>query len=93
MTARTPRPWSAFSDDTESGFGFGHEREWDVPMFRLYDGTPEQIDYVVAALNAHDDLVAALRELDANLENHQDSEYCRYQRRTIRAALAKAGAV
>lgn len=53
------------------------------------DETEANIDFIVKACNAHDELVAALVELDANLENHQGSEYARYQRRTIRNALAK----
>lgn len=49
----------------------------------------DERDNEAKLLAIQSDLVSALRELDANLENHQDSALGRYQRQTIRAALAK----
>lgn len=74
VTPTIERPWAAFITDTESGFGFGNNREWGLPLFKLYNGTPDQIDDVVCKLNAYDslkaqneELVEALRDLHVTL--------------------------
>jgi hypothetical protein len=46
---------------------------------------------IVRAVNAHDDLLSAFRELYANTENRQDEPFVAYVRKTCAAALRAAG--
>jgi hypothetical protein len=98
----TPTPWHAISQGMSHFIAQKSDSEFRFAIAKVFEGTyhPDGLAaaraeakanaaHIVRCVNAHDELVAALVELDANLENHQESEYARYQRRTIRAALAK----
>lgn len=91
-------PWSAYETDDgcHSGFGFGTTREWGRPVFRLYEGDPDQIADVVRKLNAHDELVTALRDT-FNVLKHAEiidgtlhAQFMPSDLEQMRAAIAKA---
>jgi hypothetical protein len=87
-TKHTPTPWKVMRRDSGWDIKAG-SREVAVVFSRGDDVQQANAAHIVRCVNSHEALVQALVELDSNLENHQESEYARYQRRTIRAALAK----
>jgi len=107
MTAlHSPTPYSAAEGDDNLGpnacFAWGSILDADgLKVCRIWNdadwngrGKPEDnAAFIVRACNAHDDLVAALREIAAVRPGNEDNaEANRRRRRVALAALAKAGA-
>ncbi len=62
----------------------GENEAWQADVATLEAAMP--------VLLAAPDMLAALRELDANCENRQDEPFVAYVRSTVRAVIAKAAA-
>jgi len=104
--SHTKLPWAlrpAWNDDTEfeiypleRKFDFGEPAE--IAVVRIYDESEANAEFIVKAVNAHDELVAALVEMerfyvelitsgDCGFWNPDDDQHVIM----MRAALAKAG--
>ena len=84
MSKATPRPWIAYKE----GIGWGIEcaDHYRIAWVVSEPGTRAADDaaLIVSAVNAHDELVAVLRQLVEHPGSHNATE-------AARAALAKVG--
>lgn len=90
MPNATPRPWytNDASGNPEEVCSEANGRHSCVARAHL---DVDDARLIVRAVNAHDDLLSAFRELYANTENRQDEPFVAYVRKTCAAALRAAG--
>ena len=89
----TARPWKAFPQHVEEGPAVVRAPAGHVVASFASD---DDAALTASAVNSHDDLVAALKELIESSDEYDESEVadrrCRFAIESGRAALKKAGA-